>query len=274
MFLHKALTIAGSDSGGGAGIQADLKTFTALGVYGASAITALTAQNTVGVHGIHTVPGEFVRAQLMAILDDIDPDVAKSGMLANSEIIEVVASAIEGTGLRLVVDPVMVSKHGQRLLEVEAESALIQRLLPLSYLVTPNTAEAEVITGHEVRNVKQMEKAARAIHKLGARNVLVKGGHLTTSEVTDVFFDGEEVYLFSDTRLQTSNTHGTGCTLSAAITAYLARGEDLHSAIMKARSYLRIAMERGLPVGQGISPVNHLWPVIDQHPSAEYPAVS
>jgi len=263
--LHaRALTIAGSDSGGGAGIQADLKTFTMLGTFGCSVITALTAQNTVGVHGVETVPPEFIKLQLDCVLDDIEPEAAKTGMLANVQIIEAVAEAMRSREFdKLVVDPVMVSVHGHRLLDPEAEQAVIDLMFPVALLITPNLAEAEVLSKCNVGTVGEMKEAARILHSKGAKNVLIKGGHLPGNEVTDLFYDGNDFVLLTDPRIPTSNTHGTGCTLSAAIAAYLAQGEPLIGAVRRGRTYLRKAIERSFTVGKGVNPVNHLWPLFD-----------
>jgi hydroxymethylpyrimidine/phosphomethylpyrimidine kinase len=259
----KALTIAGSDSGGGAGIQADLKTFSALGVYGASVIVALTAQNTQGVHGVELVSPDFVLRQLDVVMRDIRPAAAKTGMLATPAIMEAVREGLASAKFdQLVVDPVMVSKHGHRLLEPQAERALAERIVPLALIVTPNLGEAEALTGREVRNVAQMKDACRRLIDMGAKNVLLKGGHLAGGEVTDVFCDYDGFMTsMSGSRVDTPHTHGTGCTLSAAIAAELAKGADVLDAVQSARAFLRTAIERGIEVGEGINPVNHLWKI-------------
>jgi hydroxymethylpyrimidine/phosphomethylpyrimidine kinase len=261
--LPRAITIAGSDSGGGAGIQADLKTFTVLGVYGTSAIVALTAQNTLGVTGIHAVPAEFVEAQLVAVLDDIGTDAAKTGMLANAEIVGTVARVLRRyrgsqPGLaNLVVDPVMVSKSGHALLEREACAALKSELLPLAMVVTPNLFEAEVLTGETVRDIDGMRRAAATIHEMGPRYVVVKGGHLGGPAV-DLVFDGRDFVEFTHNRIETRNTHGTGCTYAAAIAAFLARGFEPVEAVRNAKEYVTAAIRGALDIGKGHGPTNHL----------------
>jgi hydroxymethylpyrimidine/phosphomethylpyrimidine kinase len=257
--MRKAMTIAGSDSGGGAGIQADLKTFAALGVYGSSAITALTAQNTLGVAGIQEVPPEFVAAQIDAILDDIGADAAKTGMLSSSAIVEVVADRLAARGFtRLVVDPVMVAKSGDALLRPEAVEAVKRLLLPLAYVVTPNLPEAEVLVGRPIESDADVRQAARDIQAMGARHVVVKGGH-RVGDAVDVLFDGRDFREYRSERLDTPHTHGTGCTLSAAIAAGLAKGLPVDQAVGEAKAYLTEAIRHGEPVGRGRSPVHHFW---------------
>jgi hydroxymethylpyrimidine/phosphomethylpyrimidine kinase len=256
----KALTIAGSDSGGGAGIQADLKTFSAFGVYGASAITAVTAQNTVGVFAIHELPAALVAAQIDAVLDDIGADAAKTGMLSSAAIIEVVADRLRAHGMpSLVVDPVMVAKSGDRLLREDAVQALRELLLPLAAVVTPNTPEATVLAGIDVVDAPSAREAARRIHALGPLLVIVKGGHLEGETSDDLVFDGRDFEILSGRRVATRHTHGTGCTFSAAIVACLARGLAPLDAAREARSYLQGAIENAEPLGAGHGPVNHLW---------------
>jgi hydroxymethylpyrimidine/phosphomethylpyrimidine kinase len=255
-----ALTIAGSDSGGGAGIQADLKVFFALGCHGTSALTALTAQNTVGVTGIHEVPDEFVVAQIDAIASDIGVDAAKTGMLASAPIVEAVAKAVEANGIaRLVVDPVFISKHRDALLAESAVDALKTRLLPLAEIVTPNLFEAGGLVGADVSSLEDMEEAARAIHRLGARNVLVKGGHLPGDSAIDIFFDGTNLERIEGPRFDTEDTHGTGCAISAAIAARLAHGDELIAAVRYAKEFISGAIEHGLRIGKGYGPVNPGW---------------
>jgi hydroxymethylpyrimidine kinase/phosphomethylpyrimidine kinase len=255
-----ALSIAGSDPSGGAGIQADLKTFSALGVYGMAAITALTAQNTEGVTGIEVAPADFVALQIDTIYADIKPNAVKTGMLANAEIIRVVAAKAWERGFKnLVVDPVMVAKSGDRLLRKDAVDALREDLIPNAYVLTPNLPEAEDILGRSVQNVAAMRKAARELHALGAENVVVKGGHLEASDVVDVLFDGRKFHEFSGPRVPTTSTHGTGCTFASAIAAYLARGESVSSSVGKAKEYLTEALRKAYPVGHGHGPVNHFW---------------
>jgi hydroxymethylpyrimidine/phosphomethylpyrimidine kinase len=256
----RALTIAGSDSGGGAGIQADLKTFTAFGVYGSSVITAVTAQNTVGVRAIHEIPPEIVAAQIDAVLEDIGADAAKTGMLSSAAIIEAVADRLRAHAFApLVVDPVMVAKSGDALLRPEAVRALIELLLPLAAVVTPNVPEAGVLCGVEVRDSESAREAARRIHALGPALVIVKGGHLDGERSEDLLFDGREFELLSGRRVDTPHTHGTGCTFSAAITAGLARGLSPIEAAREARVFLQGAIEHAEPLGAGHGPVNHFW---------------
>jgi hydroxymethylpyrimidine/phosphomethylpyrimidine kinase len=267
MSIPKALTIAGSDSGGGAGIQADLKTFAAFGVYGCSVITAITAQNTLQVNGVESVSPDMVRKQLEAVLADIRPDVVKTGMLASADIIRAVASSLSAARrIPLVVDPVMLSKSGDALLAQDAAVTLRELLFPLADLITPNIPEAEVLTGKTLCRDEDFQEAARQLHSMGARAVLLKGGHrprpqveadLGTNEVVDLFFDGQKFHAIRGPWVDTPHTHGTGCTLASAIAAGLAQGLDLHPAILQARIYLTKALEAGFVVGQGISPVHH-----------------
>jgi hydroxymethylpyrimidine/phosphomethylpyrimidine kinase len=253
------MTIAGSDSGGGAGIQADLKTFAALGVYGTSVITAVTAQNTVGVSGIHEVPVEMVAAQIEAVLIDLGADAVKTGMLASSSIIETVARELSRFRVeRLVVDPVMVAKSGDRLLREEAVDALRRSLLPLASVVTPNIPEAETLAGVKIASAEDVRRAARAIFNMGAKSVVVKGGHLPGPPV-DLLYDGREFREFSGRRIETRSTHGTGCTFASAIAAGLAQGRELVDAIARAKEYVAQAMERAFPIGEGHGPLNHFY---------------
>jgi hydroxymethylpyrimidine/phosphomethylpyrimidine kinase len=256
----RALTIAGSDSGGGAGIQADLKTFSAFGVYGASAITAITAQNTLGVRAIHEVPPDVVAAQIDAVLEDIGADAAKTGMLSSAAIIEAVADRLRAHSVAaLVVDPVMVAKSGDALLRPEAVRALIELLLPMAAVITPNAPEATVLSGIEVRDAESAREAARRIHALGPAMVIVKGGHFDGDRSDDLVFDGEAFEVLSGRRIDTPHTHGTGCTFSAAIAACLARGTEPLAAAREARAFLQGAIEHAEPLGAGRGPVNHLW---------------
>ena len=259
--MKVVLTIAGSDSGGGAGIQADLRTFAAHGVHGASAVTAVTAQNSVAVlDWVALEPGMVVR-QIEAVATDMTVAAAKTGMLATAAIVSAVADAIERFTLPLlVVDPVMVAKSGDRLLEGEAEAAYRERLLPRATLVTPNLPEAEALTGHRVRTVAEMREAARALVAMGPRAVVVKGGHLE-GEPIDVFFDGTRMEELTAPRIATRNTHGTGCTYSAAIAARLALGAPLLDAVRGAKAYLTEAIRRSYSVGRGHGPVDHLHPL-------------
>lgn len=256
--VPRALTIAGSDSGGGAGIQADLKTFSALGVYGMSAITAITVQNTLGVRDALDIPVPYITGQIDAVLEDIGVDAAKTGMLSSSEIIEAVAQRVKAWNLRLVVDPVMVAKGGAPLLKREAVITLRQYLLPLAEVVTPNLPEAEVLLAKRIHTVAEMHEAARAIADLGPRHVVIKGGHLE-AEPTDVYFDGQTVHELQAERIQTVHTHGTGCTFSAAITAFLARGWSVDEAIGRAKRYITGAIRNAPGLGHGHGPVDHFW---------------
>jgi len=259
--LAKALTIAGSDSGGGAGIQADLKTFAALEVYGMSAITAITAQNTCGVSAVQGIDPEVVAAQIRAVVSDIGVGAAKTGMLFSADIIRAVAATVRAVALQpLVVDPVMVATSGDRLLQREAEESLRQEIMPLAAVVTPNLAEAEVLVGRKVTNLEEMRSAAEQIVAGGARAVVVKGGHAVT-RATDVFYDGTHMELLQSEVVDTHNTHGTGCTLSAAICAYLARGVTLLEAVRRAKLYITGALHHSLSIGQGSGPVGHFWNV-------------
>jgi hydroxymethylpyrimidine kinase/phosphomethylpyrimidine kinase len=254
--MKVALTIAGSDSGSGAGIQADLKTFAALKVYGTSVITSVTAQNTVGVYGIQDMPPEFVGRQIDAVLGDIAIDACKTGMLSNAGIIGVVAEKIEEYEMeQYVLDPVMVAKSGDALLQEDASSSLIEKLVPLSYIVTPNLSEASLISGVDIQNIEDMEEAAQKIWEMGAKTVVVKGGHLE-GDAVDVFYDGK-VHLLKSERIQTENTHGTGCTFSSAITAGLAKGEDAFAAVKKAKEFITEAIRYSFSLGKGHGPTHH-----------------
>ncbi len=252
-----ALSIAGSDSGGGAGIQADLKTFHAHRVYGTTAITAVTAQNTLGVTAVHTVPETVIRAQIRAVAADLPPDAVKTGMLATSNIVGVVAREILALGsARYVFDPVMVATTGARLLDSDAEAALARQLVPLAAIVTPNLHEAAILVGRDVRELDDMRLAARALVDMGAGSALVKGGHLE-GDALDLFWDGSEERLFRKPRLVTRHTHGTGCTLSAAICARLARGEGRIEAVSGAAAWVHRAIATAPGLGRGNGPVNH-----------------
>ena len=254
------MTIAGSDSGGGAGIQADLKTFQALGVYGASTLTAITAQNTVGVTAVHEIPTDVIAAQIDAVASDIGVDAAKTGMLSSAEIIATVSERVRHWRLeRLVVDPVMVAKSGDRLLREDAVQALVRELLPLAMVLTPNVPEAEVLVGREL----SLEDTARAILDLGPRTVVMKGGHRDGPTSVDVLFDGRDFTEFTSERFDTPNTHGTGCTFSAAIAAGLARGLSVQDAVGAAKQYVSEAIRRSTQLGHGHGPVAHDWPFHD-----------
>ncbi len=260
--MKKVLTIAGSDSGGGAGIQADLKTFAARGVYGTSALTALTAQNTLGVQGVFDVAAEFVGLQIDSVMSDIGADAWKTGMLSNAEIIHVVAGRARRYQVRhLVVDPVMVAKGGDPLLQPEARDALIAQLVPLADVITPNHHEAEVLTGISIRSMDDARAAAVAIHQMGARHVVIKGGHLPDAEFAiDLLYDGQTHIEISVPRIATGNTHGTGCTFASAIAAELARDQPVEAAVRNAKDYVTMAIQAAddLHVGHGHGPLHHL----------------
>ena len=257
--IPTVLTIAGSDSGGGAGIQADLKTFTALGVYGTSAITAATAQNTVGVQGIHEIPAENIVLQIESVLTDIGAQAIKTGMLSNVATIVAVSDTLQRyEGIPLVVDPVMVAKSGDALLASNATTILIDRLIPLATVVTPNMDEAQALTGLAVTDVESMKAAAQEIHAMGADAVVVKGGHLEGAAI-DVLYDGDSdsFELFKAERIDTENTHGTGCTFASAIAAELAKGVAVKQAVATAKCYLHDAICHAMPTGKGHGAVNH-----------------
>lgn len=252
------MTVAGSDSGGGAGIQADLKTITLLGSYGSSVITALTAQNTRGVAGIHPVPPEFVAEQLDTVLSDIPVDVIKTGMLFSAPIMDLLATRVEALKRALlVIDPVMIAKGGAALIDRDSVACLKHRLIPLSFLVTPNVPEAERLTGVGISDEEGMQQAARAIHRMGARNVLIKGGHLEGGAAVDILFDGSAFIRYPTQRILTRNTHGTGCTLASAIATFLAQGEPLQTAVNRAKEFVTSAIRLAQPLGKGHGPVNH-----------------
>jgi len=257
MIVPVALTIAGSDSGGGAGIQADLKTFAAFGVHGTSAITAVTAQNTVTVSEIHEVPIRVIRAQIDAVVEDIGVQAAKTGMLASAAIIEAVAAAIRDHGIiNLVVDPVMVAKGGARLLHSDAIASLYRYLLPLAAVVTPNIPEAEVLLGRSLPTVDDRRQAARDLVALGPRAAVVKGGHAADAEAIDIYWDGRDLVELAGRRINTKNTHGSGCVFSAAITAGLAKGQSPLEAVRAAKAFINGAIEHSLELGKGHGPVN------------------
>jgi hydroxymethylpyrimidine/phosphomethylpyrimidine kinase len=272
--IAKAMTIAGSDSGGGAGIQADLKTFWAFGVYGTSIVTAVTAQNTVEVGAIAEVPEEVVIAQLDSVFEDIGADAVKIGMLGSRSIIENVVDRLEAWGPKfLVVDPVMMSKSGAPLLQPDAVKSLAKELLPMATIVTPNIPEAEVLAKREIKTADDVRDAARAIQALGPQIVIVKGGHLDGPAV-DLVFDGEQFTPIEGQRIDTQNTHGTGCTFSAAITALLARGVDRMEAIQLGKRFIEAALIDSYSIGSGHSPVNHATPLPDAIVQALQPRVN
>jgi hydroxymethylpyrimidine kinase/phosphomethylpyrimidine kinase len=262
MEVKRVLTIAGSDSGGGAGIQADLKTITALGGFGMSVITALTAQNTLGVQGVFEVPVEFIEQQFDSVATDIGVDAAKTGMLCSAQIIRCVAKRIRRYRIRkLVVDPVMVAKGGRSLLRDEARETLIRDLIPLAMVFTPNIPEAEALTGIRITSMASMKKAAEAIHKLGARNVIVKGGHLE-GDAVDLLYDGRAFHTLSAHRIETKHSHGTGCTFASAIATGLAQGCSFLEASTQAKAYVTEAIRCGLAFGGGQGPVNPVAPLL------------
>lgn len=262
MSIPVALTIAGSDSGGGAGIQADLKTFHAFGVFGTSAITAITAQNTQGVRAVHAVPGAVVREQINAVATDFDVRAVKTGMLATRELVELVASALREESLvNYVLDPVMVATSGDRLLADDAVQAILAELVPLSTLVTPNLDEAGILSGRPVHDVDAMKAAARLLVERGAQAALIKGGHLAGDRVVDVLFDGRDFALFERPRIASTSTHGTGCTLSAAIAAGLAHGRPLRASVELALAFVHAAIATAPGLGHGHGPLNHFTPL-------------
>ena len=257
--VPKAMTIAGSDSGGGAGIQADLKTFAALGVYGTVTLTAITAQNTVGVYGVHEIPTDMIVAQMDAVMSDIGADAVKTGMLSSQEIVEVVAAQVAKHGIRsLVVDPVMVAKSGDALLRDDAVNAVCTKLVPLAAVVTPNIPEAEALTGTTIESDDDVREAARMIVSMGARTVVVKGGH-REGPAADVLYDGSEFQVFTAPRINTVNTHGTGCTFASAVAAGLAQGKSVEEAVGQAKEYVTEAIRASFPIGQGHGPLNHFY---------------
>lgn len=259
--MKKVLTIAGSDSGGGAGIQADLKTFSALGVFGMSAITALTAQNTIGVQGIYEINPSFVEKQIDSVMSDIGADAWKTGMLANAEIIQIVADRARKYNVGfLVIDPVMIAKSGDPLLKPEANNTLISELIPLAYVLTPNHYEAQAIADIDINSLADAREAAKKIHKMGPQNVVIKGGHLPDPEnAIDLLYDGNKFIEFHAPRIETKNTHGTGCTFASAIAAELAKGKKIKKAVHIAKAYLTAAIQKAdsLNIGHGYGPTNH-----------------
>ncbi len=256
--VYKALTIAGSDSGGGAGIQADLKTFQELDVYGMSAITAVTAQNTLGVQGVYPMSVEAVTRQIKSIAADLPPQAVKTGMLFSSDLIQAVAKEFKQAGWeKLVVDPVMIAKGGASLLQEEAVTALKEYLIPLAYVITPNIPEAEVLTEMKINSMADRKMVAIKLNELGAKHVVIKGGHDNSEMVTDLLYNGEQFYEFTSKRLITQHTHGTGCTFAAVITAELAKGHTVHEAITVAKEFIHAAIGEELGIGSGHGPTNH-----------------
>lgn len=264
--IKKVLTIAGSDSGGGAGIQADLKTFSALGVYGMSVITSVTAQNTTGVTAVEDISPEVVAKQIDAVFSDIKVDAVKIGMVSNSDIIKVIAEGINKWKVqKIVLDPVMISESGSYLLQKEASSALIKGLIPLVDIITPNLYEAVALLGREITSLEEMEQAARDLLQMGSDSVLVKGGHFkdskgeTTDNAIDIYYDGQSIRRYKAKRIKTLNTHGTGCTYSSAIASNLALGFSMEQAIERAKKYITAAIRNSLDIGQGPGPTNHFF---------------
>ncbi|KKI94112.1 phosphomethylpyrimidine kinase [Bacillus sp. SA1-12] len=265
MAIKKALTIAGSDSGGGAGIQADLKTFQELNVFGMSAITAVTAQNTLGVHGVYPLSVEAVVNQIEAIGNDLGTNAVKTGMLFSSEIIQSVAEAVKKFQWEhVVVDPVMIAKGGASLLQNEAVAALKQYLIPLAMVITPNIPEAEVLADMSIRTMEDRLEAAKRLYRLGAKYVVIKGGHDDGEELVDVLYNGKEFTYYKGLRIATKNTHGTGCTFAAAVTAEIAKGNTVEQAVQTAKSFIQAAIEADLEIGNGHGPTNH-WAYQQQH---------
>lgn len=262
--MKKVLTIAGSDCSGGAGIQADLKSFSANGVFGMSVITAVTAQNTQGVFGVQDMDPDMIQKQIQAIFDDITVDAVKVGMVS---CVETIHAVVEGLthykAQNIVVDPVMISKSGYYLLKPDAVEALVKGLLPIATLVTPNVPEAEVIAGMKISNLDEMLVAAQRIHERGPRYVLLKGGHMS-GDAIDVLFDGKESYCLQAPRIVTQNTHGTGCTLSSAIAANLARGYSIHVAVSKGKDYINTAIKHSFSIGKGVGPIHHFYDLYKQ----------
>ena len=258
--MKTVLTIAGSDSGAGAGIQADLKTFAALGVYGTSAITAITAQNTAGVTAVSAVESDIVTAQIEAVAGDIDIHATKTGMLASAAIVEAVAAAIRDLDLPMVVvDPVMVAKSGDALLDDDGVRAIRAELLSRALVVTPNIPEAEILSGLAIRSLADAREAAKRIRASGKCAVIVKGGHAAGDDIVDLLFDGDGFTEFPTRRIATRNTHGTGCTFASAIAAHLALGRSLHDATARAQAYVAGAIRHGLAIGKGHGPLDHFW---------------
>ena len=261
--VYRAMTIAGSDSGGGAGIQADLKTFAAHGVYGASAITAITSQNTTGVTDVLELPTSLIESQIDAIVSDIGADVVKTGMLSSSAVIEVVAAKARQHRMdALVVDPVMVAKGGDKLLRDDAVDALRSLLVPIATVLTPNVPEAETLLGVKIETLDEAKEAAQALVGMGARAAVVKGGHLS-GPPTDMLYDGEEFRAFTSRRIDTTSTHGTGCTFASAIASNLAKGMPLRQSVSLAKSYVSSAIRLAQPIGHGHGPLNHFYMLED-----------
>jgi hydroxymethylpyrimidine/phosphomethylpyrimidine kinase len=257
--MKNVLTIAGSDTCGGAGIQADLKTFSAHGVYGMSVITAVTVQNTQAVYDVQDINKDIVSGQIKAIYEDIDVEAVKIGMVSQIDTIKAIREGLEKYNAKnIVLDPVMISKSGYNLLNPKSKETLIRELIPIADVVTPNIHEARAISGIDIYGIEDMEKAAREIFNMGPKNVLVKGGHLQ-EEAIDVLFDGKEIKLFKGSRIHTKNTHGTGCTLSSAIASNIALGYSIEESVKRAKEYINIAIEHSLDIGKGVGPTNHFY---------------
>lgn len=260
MTLKQVLTIAGSDSGGGAGIQADIKSMSANGVFAMSVITAITAQNTEEVTEIFELPTSIIAAQIDAVFDDFEVAAVKTGMLSSTAIVETVARMLKPQNVtNLVVDPVMISKTGHTLLKPDAIEALKQRLFPLALLVTPNIHEAQQLSGIEIKTLADARRAAKVIHRFGCKHVLIKGGHLLEERATDLLYDGRFFSVFKGTFIETPHTHGTGCTFASAIAAHLARGKSVSDAVQTAKTYLTEAIRHSLEIGHGQGPPNHFY---------------
>ncbi|MEP6601999.1 MAG: bifunctional hydroxymethylpyrimidine kinase/phosphomethylpyrimidine kinase [Nitrospirota bacterium] len=258
--MKQVLTIAGSDSGGGAGIQADIKAMSANGVFAMSAITTVTAQNTEEVTDVFELPLSIIAAQIDAVFDDFDVSAVKTGMLSSAEIVKVVAKLLKPQNVtNLVVDPVMIAKSGHRLLKPDAVEALMHELIPLALVVTPNIHEAQQLSGIEIKTLNDARRAAKIIHRLGCRHVLIKGGHLLEDRATDLLYDGRFFELFKSEFIDTPHTHGTGCTFASAIAAHLALGKPLTQAVTAAKAYLTEAIRHGLAIGHGKGPTNHFY---------------
>ncbi|MEJ6952523.1 bifunctional hydroxymethylpyrimidine kinase/phosphomethylpyrimidine kinase [Natronospora cellulosivora (SeqCode)] len=262
--MKKVLSIAGSDSGAGAGIQADLKTFSALGVYGMTAITSVTAQNTTGVSGIQDISPDLVLKQIDAVFSDIGVDAVKIGMVSNNEIIMAIAEGLKKWKAdRVVLDPVMISESGSYLLQKDARETLINELIPLATIITPNLYEGMALANKEINSLEEMEEVARDLYNLTSSAVLLKGGHLSDKQLSDkaidIFYDGDSIYSFEAVKLDNRNTHGTGCTYSSAIAAYLSLGFEIKEAIAKAKNYISEAIRSGIDIGQGPGPTNHFF---------------
>src|SRR5437867_996898 len=258
--MKQVLTIAGSDSGGGAGIQADIKAMSANGVFAMSVITAITAQNTEEVTAVFELPASIISAQIDAVFDDFEVAAVKTGMLSSAEIVRIVAKMLKPQKIeKLVVDPVMVSKNGHPLLKPDAIEALIKELIPLSLVVTPNIEEAQQLSGNEIKTIPDARQAAKIIHKMGCRNVLIKGGHLLADRGTDLLYDGQFFELFKAEYINTPHTHGSGCTYASAIAAHLALGKPLSQAVKAAKAYITEAIRHALAIGHGKGPTHHFY---------------